>query len=97
MTQNFLKLRTAAGLSAQDIVATTIYLTDLKDFEVVNRAYASYFHSGPPARATVQVAALPSVDNRIPEFESVDNRQLRCQGCRSTALHGLVSSGTVYL
>ena len=56
---NLIAVLTAAGLSAHDIVATTLYLTDLKDFEAVNRAYASYFRSSPPARATVQVAGLP--------------------------------------
>jgi 2-iminobutanoate/2-iminopropanoate deaminase len=41
------------------VVKTTIYLTDLKNLAAVNRAYATYFGSMPPARATVQVAALP--------------------------------------
>ena len=49
----------AAGLSMKDVVATTLYVTDLKDFDAVNRAYGSYFPSSPPARSTVQVAALP--------------------------------------
>ena len=49
----------AAGLSMKDVVATTLYLADLKDFEAVNRAYGSYFPSNPPARTTVQVAGLP--------------------------------------
>jgi 2-iminobutanoate/2-iminopropanoate deaminase len=49
----------AAGLSLKDVVATTLYVADLKDFEAINRAYGSYFPSSPPARSTVQVAALP--------------------------------------
>ena len=49
----------AAGLSMKDVVATTLYVADLKDFEAINRAYGSYFPSNPPARSTVQVAALP--------------------------------------
>jgi 2-iminobutanoate/2-iminopropanoate deaminase len=49
----------AAGLSMKDIVATTLYVADLKDFEAVNRAYGSYFPSSAPARSTVQVAGLP--------------------------------------
>jgi 2-iminobutanoate/2-iminopropanoate deaminase len=49
----------AAGLSMKDVVATTLYVADLKDFEVINRAYGSYFPSNAPARSTVQVAALP--------------------------------------
>ena len=49
----------AEGLGFEDVVKTTIYLTDLSDFARVNEAYAAYFQSDPPARATVQVAALP--------------------------------------
>lgn len=43
----------------RSVVKTTIYLTDLRDFEKVNEVYGSYFENEPPARATVQVAALP--------------------------------------
>jgi 2-iminobutanoate/2-iminopropanoate deaminase len=56
---NIIAVLSAAGLSADDIVSTTLYLTDLKDFDAANRAYATYFKSSPPARTTVQVAALP--------------------------------------
>jgi 2-iminobutanoate/2-iminopropanoate deaminase len=49
----------AAGLSMKDVVATTLYVADLKDFEAINRAYGSYFASSAPARSTVQVAGLP--------------------------------------
>jgi 2-iminobutanoate/2-iminopropanoate deaminase len=49
----------AAGCSYGDVVKTTIYLVDLGDFEVVNRTYAKRFTAAPPARATVQVSALP--------------------------------------
>jgi 2-iminobutanoate/2-iminopropanoate deaminase len=41
------------------VVKTTIYLTDLANFAAVNAVYATYFTNAPPARATVQVAALP--------------------------------------
>ncbi len=41
------------------IVKTTIFLTDLADFQTVNEIYASYFKQAPPARSTVQVPALP--------------------------------------
>ena len=56
---NLAAVLSAAGLSMKDVVATTLYLADLKDFEAVNRAYGSYFPSSPPARSTVQVAGLP--------------------------------------
>jgi len=57
--QNLSAVLTAAGVSLDAVVKTTIYLTDLANFAVVNEAYATYFGSTPPARATVQVAALP--------------------------------------
>jgi 2-iminobutanoate/2-iminopropanoate deaminase len=50
---------TAAGADYADVVKTTVYLVDLTDFAAVNAIYASYFQATPPARATVQVAALP--------------------------------------
>jgi 2-iminobutanoate/2-iminopropanoate deaminase len=49
----------AAGCSFADVVKTTIYLLDLGDFQAVNQTYAKRFSSAPPARATVEVAALP--------------------------------------
>lgn len=49
----------AAGLSFDHVVKTTIYLVDLIDFQAVNETYARRFLRTPPARATVQVAALP--------------------------------------
>jgi 2-iminobutanoate/2-iminopropanoate deaminase len=49
----------AAGLTFDHVVKTTIYLTDLNDFARVNAVYGRYFPENPPARATVQVAALP--------------------------------------
>jgi len=49
----------AAGLSFDHVVKTTIYLVDLAHFQAVNETYARRFLRTPPARATVQVAALP--------------------------------------
>jgi 2-iminobutanoate/2-iminopropanoate deaminase len=49
----------AAGVGWSDVVKSTIYLVDLADFAKVNEVYGSYFPNEPPARATVQVAALP--------------------------------------
>ena len=51
------------GLSFENVVKTTIFLTDLGDFQAVNEIYGSYFKSQPPARSTVQVAALPKDAN----------------------------------
>ncbi len=49
----------AAGCSFADVVRAGIFLTDLGDFGKVNEVYGRRFPSSPPARATVQVAALP--------------------------------------
>ncbi|HEX5750435.1 MAG TPA: RidA family protein [Archangium sp.] len=49
----------AAGLDFSHVVRCTIFLTDLGDFAKVNEVYGRYFTGAPPARATVQVAALP--------------------------------------
>ena len=52
-----------AGGDLAGIVKTTIFLTDLADFKEVNAAYAEHFPTTPPARSTVQVAALPLGSN----------------------------------
>ena len=49
----------AAGASFAEVVKSTIYLADLGHFSQMNEVYGSYFSSEPPARATVQVGALP--------------------------------------
>src|SRR5947209_1913967 len=56
---NIAGLLKAEGLSFDHIVKTTIFLVDLADFQTVNEIYGSYFKQAPPARSTVQVAALP--------------------------------------
>ncbi len=52
-----------AGGDLTGVVKTTIFLTDMKDFQEVNAVYAGYFSATPPARSTVQVAALPLGSN----------------------------------
>jgi len=49
----------AADTDLSRVVKTTIFLVDLADFTRVNSIYAESFHHEPPARSTVQVAALP--------------------------------------
>lgn len=49
----------AGGASWADVVKTTIYLTNFADFAIVNRLYGEVAGAVPPARATVQAAALP--------------------------------------
>jgi 2-iminobutanoate/2-iminopropanoate deaminase len=49
----------AAGLDFSDVVKTTVFLTDLADFGVLNGIYAEAMGDHKPARSTIQVAALP--------------------------------------
>ena len=62
-TQQVLKNITAVleaeGLTLDRVAKSTVYMTDLKDFAVVNGLYAEAFGDHKPARSTVQVAALP--------------------------------------
>jgi 2-iminobutanoate/2-iminopropanoate deaminase len=57
--ENLKAVLLAGGASFHAVVKTTIYLTDLGDFAKVNEVYGSFLGAPPPARATVQVAALP--------------------------------------
>lgn len=57
--ENISAVLRAEGLMFDNIVKTTIFLTNLADFQTMNELYGSYFKSDPPARSTVQVAALP--------------------------------------
>lgn len=59
----------AAGLKMADIIKTTIYLSDLNNFTIVNNIYSEYFHPPYPARACVQVARLPK-DGKV-EIEAI--------------------------
>ncbi len=66
---NISQLLAAGGASFSDVVKTTIFLADMKDFAVVNEMYATYFEAAPPARSTVEVSRLPK-DVRI-EIEMI--------------------------
>jgi reactive intermediate/imine deaminase len=57
--ENLRAVLTAAGCTLSDVVRTTIYLVDLAHFATVNETYGRFFEAPFPARATVQVAALP--------------------------------------
>jgi 2-iminobutanoate/2-iminopropanoate deaminase len=49
----------AAGSGLQQVVKTTIFLTNLDDFQKINQIYGEYLGEAKPARATVQVSRLP--------------------------------------
>ena len=57
--QNLKAILIADGLDLNHVIKTTVYLTDLGDFSRMNQVYESFFSSNKPARACVQVAALP--------------------------------------
>jgi 2-iminobutanoate/2-iminopropanoate deaminase len=60
---NVAAILNAESLTFDNVVKTTIFLTNLGDFQMVNEIYGSYFKQDPPARSTVQVAALPKGAN----------------------------------
>lgn len=57
--KNILEVLLAAGLTMDAVVKTTVYMTDLGRFAEMNEVYAKRFRAPFPARATVQVSALP--------------------------------------
>jgi 2-iminobutanoate/2-iminopropanoate deaminase len=57
--ENLRQVLAAAGCGFEDVVRTTIYLVDLTHFAIVNEVYGRAFGAPYPARATVQVSALP--------------------------------------
>lgn len=59
----------AAGLGARDVVKTTVFMTDLKAFPEMNEEYGRVFPAPSPARATVEVRALPK--GALVEIEAV--------------------------
>lgn len=56
---NLTAVLAAADLRPDDIVKTTVFMTNLNDFAVFNEIYADFLNPHKPARATIQVAALP--------------------------------------
>jgi 2-iminobutanoate/2-iminopropanoate deaminase len=56
---NIQALLSASGYTFADIVKTSIFLSDMSHFALVNDVYASYFHSNFPARETIAVLGLP--------------------------------------
>jgi 2-iminobutanoate/2-iminopropanoate deaminase len=62
--KNLAAVLAAAGSSLENVVKTTVYLSDLGDFAGMNEIYAGFFPQEPPARATVEVRRLPK-DARV--------------------------------
>jgi 2-iminobutanoate/2-iminopropanoate deaminase len=70
--QNLAAILEASGSALANLVKTTVFLTDLGDFGAMNEVYARHVGERPPARSTVQVAALPS-GARV-EIEAIAHR-----------------------
>lgn len=66
-------------LDFENVVKTTIYVTDMSDFEKVNEIYQGFFGEPRPARATVAVKELPRVAKRplLVEIEAIASKQKR--------------------
>ena len=62
----------AAGLSKENVVKSTIFITDINDFPTVNERYAAFFGDHKPARSTVGVAGLPK--GAVVEIEVIAER-----------------------
>ena len=58
--ESFRALFTELGLSPADVVQATVYLADINDYDEMNRAYAEFFPTAPPARETVAVSGIVS-------------------------------------
>lgn len=57
--QNISAILQAGKMTLKNVVKTTVYVTDLKNFKKLNDTYATFFTQNPPARETVEVKALP--------------------------------------
>lgn len=67
--QNIQALLAAAGLTFDDVVKSTVFLSDMNNFAGMNAVYAKYYTANPPARSTVQVARLPK--DALVEIETI--------------------------
>ena len=67
--KNLAAVLEASGSSLDQVVKTTVFLADMKEFVEMNEVYATFFSGPPPARATVAAAGLPR-DARV-EIEAV--------------------------
>lgn len=66
---NLAALLEAAGTSTDNVVKTSVFIKEMKDFSVVNSVYAAYFKTECPARACVEVSGLPK--NVLIEIEAI--------------------------
>ena len=67
--RNLTAVLDAAGVTLNEVIKTTIFLSDMNDFALVNDIYASYFGGHRPVRSTVAVKTLPA--NALVEIDCV--------------------------
>ena len=60
---NLRAILSAAGMTFNNVVKTTIFITDMHQFSEINQVYGKYFEGEFPARETIQVSALPKFVN----------------------------------
>lgn len=66
---NVERILDGAGLGLDQVLKTTVYMTDIDDFDGMNRVYRSYFEGDPPARTALEVTRL--ADGAAIEIEAV--------------------------
>lgn len=57
--ENVKAILEASGATLNDVVKTTVFMSNLGDFQAMNEVYAEFFSSNPPARSTIEASALP--------------------------------------
>ena len=67
--KNLTAVLAAGGATLDDVVKTTVYLTDLRHYDAMNEAYAKFFPKEPPARSTVLV--LNALPEQLVEIEAI--------------------------
>ena len=60
LLENIKGILAAGGASMEDVVATSVYMINLQEFNAMNEIYAEYFPKDPPGRTTVGVTSLPA-------------------------------------
>ncbi len=66
---NIAAILAAAGCTMNQVVKTTVFLSDLNDFQAMNQAYSGFFTANAPARSTIEVAGLPK--GAVVEIEAI--------------------------
>ena len=69
VVRNIKAILEARGLTLENVVKTTVFMTNLGEFQKMNEVYAGFFAKNPPARATIEVKALPKA--ALVEIEAI--------------------------